>query len=187
MMRPDARTPTCSRDWRYAMTRAATVLVLAVASCAREPAPERWTPDVEQLERSVVPIIDALDVEYYLDEGASCHAIRYARGEFRDGDRSCVSASETYGRFDAPVHRDFDRISAALKSSGVNSRRFQASVNDNGTIAHVAFRIVDRSIEWNWFYLYDPTNAVPKDGSAPDAPRYQRINARWWLVREVDD
>jgi hypothetical protein len=71
---------------------------------------------------------------------------------------------------------------AQQRGSGVNTRRFDASLTNAGVLNHVSFRIDDHSIEWNWFYLYDPHHAIPKDGQGPNAPRYERINERWWLV-----
>jgi hypothetical protein len=173
---------------RMALTFAAGLLVVAVlVGCDREPSERQRADDVAQLERWVVPVVEELDVRFYLDEGVTCHAVLYSRGEFREGDGSCGSPTESYGPFDAVVRKDFDRISAAIKASGVKTLRFDASVNAAGALTHVSFRIIDRSIEWNWFYLFDPTNAVPKGGQASNAPRYQRINERWWLVTEVDD
>jgi len=173
---------------RMALSFAAGLLVVAVlVGCDREPSEQKRADDVAQLERLVVPVVDELDVRFYLDEGFTCQSLLYSRGEFREGDGSCGSPTESFGPFDAVVRRDFDRIRAAIKASGVNTLRFDASVNDGGVLTHVSFRIVDHSIEWNRFYLFDPTLAGPKSGQAPNAPRYEQINERWWLVTEVDD
>jgi hypothetical protein len=171
-----------------ALTSAAGLLVVAVlVGCDRAPSEQKRADDVAQLERFVVAVVDELDVRFYLDEGFTCHSLVYSRGEFREGDGGCGSPTESYGPFDAVVRRDFDRISGAIKASGVKTFRFAASVDDGGVLTHVSFRIIDRSIEWNRYYLFDPTHAVPKGVGAPNAPRYEQINERWWLVTEVDD
>lgn len=173
---------------RTTLTVAAGLLVVAVlVGCDREPSEQTRAADVAELERLVVPVVEELGVRLYLDEGRSCHSLLYSRGEYRDGDDSCGSPTESYGPFDAVVRRDFDRIRAAIEATAVGTFRFDASINADGSLTRVSFRLVDRSIQWNRFYLFDPTNAIPKSDRAPNAPRYQRINERWWLVTEVDD
>jgi hypothetical protein len=66
----------------------------------------------------VVPIVVELDVRFYLDEGVRCHSLLYSEGEFREGNGSCGSPTESYGPFDPEVRTDFDRIKAALKRAG---------------------------------------------------------------------
>jgi hypothetical protein len=173
---------------RMPLTFAVGLLSVTVfVGCDREPSEQKRAADVVQLERLVVPVVEELGVRSYLDEGFNCHALLYARGEFRDGDGWCGSSTESYGPFDAVGRKDLARIRTAIKASGVNTHRLVASVTTGGVLSHVSFRIVDHSIEWNWFYLFDPTDAVPKGGQAPNGPRYKQINKRWWLVTEVDD
>lgn len=159
---------------------------IGLVGCDSPPSEETRAGDVAQLEANVLPVVDELDVRFYLDEGSTCNSILYPRGEFRDGDDSCGSPTESYGPFDATVRGDFDRISAAIEASGVNAHRFDAYVTGDGVLTSIRFPLEDRSIEWNWVYLYDPSNTVSKD-QRPKAPTYQQINDKWWLVTEIDD
>lgn len=159
--------------------------LIALVGCDSPPSEEKRADDVAQLEAHVLPVVDELDVRFYLDEGSSCNSILYPRGEFRDGDDSCGSPTETYGPFDATVRSDFDRISAAIEASGVDAHRFDASVTADGVLTYASFPLEDSSIQWNWDYLYDPSNTVSK-GQRPNAPTYQ-INDNWWLVTAIDD
>ena len=158
----------------------------ALVGCSHYP-PSAQTQAIEvaRLETHVVPVVDELDVRFYLDEGPSCNAILYPPGEFRDGDHRCGSPTEAYGRFDARVRSHFDRIHAAIAASA-DTHRFDASFTADGVLRNVSFPREDSSWEWNWRYLYDPNHRVAKDRE-PGAPTYTEIDEDWWLVTEVDD
>jgi hypothetical protein len=83
---------------RTPLTHAAGLLVAALlVGCDTPPSEKRRADDVAQLERLVVPVVDELGVRFYLDERVTCHSILYSRGEFRQGDASCGSPTESYG------------------------------------------------------------------------------------------
>jgi len=157
----------------------------------KAPSLETQAAEVAQLETHVVPVVDELDVTFYLDEGKSCNGIIYPAGEFRDGDYSCGSVTENYGKFDAKVRTDFDRIRTAIEKSGVPTHRFDASVGSGGVLREVTFPREDGSWQWNWSYLYDPTDSVTKDRRSGEptmgSPTYTEIGKKWWLVTAVDD
>jgi hypothetical protein len=169
----------------------------ALAGCVmgfgdtKPPSAETQAAEVARLQADVVPVVDELDVTFYLNEGKSCHGIVYRRGEFRDGDDSCGTPSEQYGRFDAQVRADFDRISAAIKRSEVNTYRFDALLTGDGALEKVTFPRTDSSWQWNWTYLYDPGNTVDKSKTQGEPtlskPTYTKINDSWWLQTAVDD
>jgi hypothetical protein len=172
---------------RRTTTAALGLLVsAALVGCDRPPSTERIIGDVARLETHVVPLVDELDVHFYLDERWTCHSILYSRGEFRDGDDSCGSPTESYVLFDVGVRSDFDRIKAALSASGAGIHRFEASIGTDGALRSISFRLGDSSIRWNWFYVDDPNNSITKS-DGPNPPTYARINDRWWLLTEIDD
>jgi hypothetical protein len=171
---------------RSTMGAVGLLTLIVLVGCDSPPSEETRSHDVAQLEAHVLPVVDELDARFYLDEGSSCNSMLYPRGEFRDGDVSCGSPTESYGPFDATVRSDFDHIRAAIEASRVNTHRFDAFVTADGVLRHVSFPLEDSSIEWNWGYLYDPNNTVSK-GQRPNAPTYQQINDNWWLVTEIDD
>ncbi len=161
-------------------------LAALVGCSSKPPSAGTQAAEVARLEAHVVPIVDELDVRFYLDETWSTHAITYPPGEFREGDDSRGSPAASDRPFDASVRTDFDRVSAAIEASAVDTYRFEASFTPEGALSTASFRRDDSSLEWNWFYLYDPNDTVAKD-PGPGARSLTQINADWWLVTEVDD
>lgn len=159
--------------------------ILQVSCAWFPPSPRTQAAEVARLEAHVVPVVGALQVRRYLNEGPSCNRILYRLGEYCDGNR-CGSPKEGYRPFDERVREDFDRLATAMRTSNASTHRFEASFAADGALTTISFRREDFSIEWNWFYLYDPTDSVAKNQN-PAPPTYTRITEKWWLVTEVDD
>ncbi len=156
----------------------------ALTGCGSPPSAQRRPDDVARLAAEVLPVIDELDVSTYLDEGSMCRWLVHPRGDFREG--GCATSAERFSAFDDTARADFDRVTAAMRASGVDTHRFEASISSAGAVGDARFWLEDSSIQWNWFYLYDPQDAITKNRHE-GKPSYERISDGWWLMTEVDD
>jgi hypothetical protein len=52
----------------------------------RVPGPDKWKADVDSLEAELLPVLEELEVSYYLLHEGPCRIIEYSRGDFSDQD-----------------------------------------------------------------------------------------------------
>jgi hypothetical protein len=88
------------------------------------PSPDQWPGKVDRLEKSVLPVLQRLEVSYYLlEEGRPCRILEFPRGNYRDGAPECRDLVP----FDAQARADFDEITAAVRRSRVPVERIRGS------------------------------------------------------------
>ena len=141
------------------------------------PSPDQWPGEVDRLEKSVLPVVQRLEVSYYLlEEGPPCHILEYPRGNYRDGAPECHDLVP----FDAQARADFDEITAAVRRSRVPVERIR------GSGGGFYIRLNDNSWQYNYEYVYLPGAAAPPPTTWP-VERWTHIRGNWWFFRSHDD
>ena len=78
---------------------------------------------IGRLEATVLPVIEDLKVEYFMD-AAGCAILTYPRGDFFDGDpEDCGGSTDRAVQFDDVARADHQLIKAALAASGAPTER----------------------------------------------------------------
>ncbi|MEU7876523.1 hypothetical protein [Dactylosporangium sp. NPDC049140] len=137
------------------------------------PGPRRWPSDVDRLEKEVLPVIEELRVFYYVPESDTCRILEYSRGQF--GDPGCSDLMA----LDPEARADFDRVTAAVKRSGVAVER----IFRNGGIC---VQVPDSSWQYNYQYVYKPGPDMPPETRWP-GEQWTHIRGDWWFHRAHDD
>jgi hypothetical protein len=84
---------------------------------------------IARLEATVLPVVEDLQVEYFMDE-PGCASLTYPRGDFIDGDpEHCGGSTDSPAQFDDVVRADHERIKAALEASGTPIERVGGTFN----------------------------------------------------------
>ena len=138
--------------------------------------PDQRHADVDRLETDVLPVVEELRISYYFLEPGPCRVLDYARGNYRDGDPECNEVVP----FDAQARADFDKVTGAVKRSGVAVERIVRS----GDGIHV--QLEDNSWQYNWEYAYLPDTGSPPVATSPDE-QWTHIRGDWWFHRTHDD
>jgi hypothetical protein len=146
--------------------------------------PSKLAADVAALD-AVVPLLEELRVTDF-EASPYCLNLAYVRGAFghlaQDG---CQRAGTV--EFDALALDDHARLAAAIEASGIATDRLRvATYAPDGALETAWFMLTDASIEENGEYLYDPTDAEPKQ-DVPNELTFTRINDAWWFVWSRDD
>lgn len=112
---------------------------------------------IQQLETTVVPVIEDLQVEYFMDE-PDCANITYSRGDFVDGDpRLCGGSTGNPFAFDETARADHSRIRAALAESSTPIERAGGSFSDDGRMSIAWFSSTSGApFATSWSLDYDP-------------------------------
>jgi hypothetical protein len=140
------------------------------------PGPARWPRDVDRLDGQVRPVVEELQLDYYLLERGPCRILEYPRGDYRDGAPECHDLVP----FDAQARADFDRVTAAVERSGVAVERIYRYAGG------IYVRVDDTSWQYNWEYVYLPDGASPPPTSWPE-DRWTHVRGDWWFHRAHDD
>jgi len=155
---------------------------LAPGVGGRPPGPDRWQVDVDHLETELLPVVQDLELTYYLmqpgyplDRGP-CYVLEYSRGNYHDGDPDCTNVVP----FDAQARADFDEVTNAVERSGVAVERI---VGHGGW---VYVQLKDSSWEYNWQYVYLPDVTSPPATVWP-GEEWTHIRGDWWFHRAHDD
>jgi hypothetical protein len=140
----------------------------------RPPGPAQWPADVDSLQAHVLPVVERLEVSYYLLEPGQCRIFRYARGSYSDPE------CEEPKRFDAEAVADFDAVTDAVERSGVPVERIR---REQGGIY---IPLEDYSWQYNWEYVYLPDGGSPPETRFP-GEEWTHIRGNWWFFRAHDD
>jgi hypothetical protein len=140
------------------------------------PGPGQWDEDVDRLDREVLPVVQRLDLSYYILREGPCHLLEYPRGDYVDGGPDCGDLA----RFDAQARADFDELTAAVERTGVTVERIYR--HEGG----VYVQLDDYSWQYNWAYVYLPDGASPPVSTWPEE-EWTRVRGDWWFYRAHDD
>jgi len=133
------------------------------------------TDDVDRLDREVLPVVEELQVIYYLSESPHCRILEYDRGHF--GDPECSEMTP----FDAQALADFARVTHAVERAGVTLDRILWDGDG------VKFALPDSSWQYNYEYVYRPYVETPPDIRWPGEEQWTLVRAHWWFHRAHDD
>ena len=137
------------------------------------PGPDQWHGDVDRLEADVLPVVEELEVSYYLLESGPC-VFEYSRGDYSDPE--CGELMP----FDAEARADFDRVTDAIERSGVAVERLG---RDRGGLY---VRLEDYSVQYNYEYVSLPDVDSPPATMWP-GEAWTHIRGDWWFHRAHDD
>jgi hypothetical protein len=139
------------------------------------PGSDQRHSDVDRLETELLPVVEDLELSYYLLEDGPCRILRYSRGDYSEQDQC-----EELTPFDAQARADFDEVTAAVERSGVAVERIRRELGG------IHFPLKDFSWQYNWEYVY-----LPNVESAPTATQpseeWTHIRDDWWFHRVHDD
>lgn len=112
---------------------------------------------ITELETTVLPVVESLQVEYFMDE-PDCANLTYSRGDFVDGDpRLCGGSTNNPVAFDETARADHSRIRAALAESGTPIERAGGSFSDDGRMSIAWFSSTSGApFATSWSLDYDP-------------------------------
>jgi hypothetical protein len=120
---------------------------------------------VSRLEATVLPVLEELQVEYFMDE-PGCEGITYDRAPPRDftngGPEHCGGSTDDPQPFDATVRADHARVAAALKESGTPIERTGGTFRD-GELRGGFFMSTHRApFATSWELMYDADAQQPR-------------------------
>jgi hypothetical protein len=112
---------------------------------------------IGRLEATVLPVIEELRVEYFMD-ASGCAILSYARGDFFDGDpEDCGGFTGRAVRFDDVARADHQLIKAALAASGTPIERVGGTFSSDGRVGWAFFMSTDGApFATSWSLEYDP-------------------------------
>jgi hypothetical protein len=143
----------------------------------RPPGPDEWSDDVDSIEKYLLPVLDQLQVTYYLDdEAGSCRIMKYSRGDFSD-----QSHCEEMTPFDEQAAADFNRVRRAVERSGLPVERLGRELGGGYYV-----RLKDSSWQYNYQYVSLPGADAPPPKNFPEE-EWTRIRGDWWFFRAHDD
>jgi hypothetical protein len=155
--------PKRSRTIRVLTITAVSALVLAIGFLALRafqghlPTDVELAQQIERLETTVLPVVEGLQVEYFMDE-PECANLTYQRGDFIDGDPdSCGGSTSRPVPFDEIARADHERIKAALEASQTPIERIGGRFASDGRIGSVWFMSNHGApFATTWSLEYDP-------------------------------
>src|SRR5262245_16249452 len=152
---------------RRSLRLGAVVIVLVVAAVGglavwRElrvdlPSEAEKAEQIGRLKATVLPVIEDLKVEYFMDV-AGCAILTYSRGDFFDGDpEDCGGSTGRPVQFDAVARADQQLIKAALAASGTPIERVGGTFLSDGRLGW-AFFLSHHGAPFatSWSLEYDP-------------------------------
>jgi hypothetical protein len=112
---------------------------------------------IGRLEATVLPVLEDLKVEYFMDV-AGCAILSYSRGDFFDGDpEDCGSFSDRAVQFDDVARADQELIQTALAASGTPIERVGGTFLSDGRVRHAWFMSHQGApFATSWSLEYDP-------------------------------
>jgi hypothetical protein len=136
---------------------AALGLVVWAAIQGDLPSETEKAEQIARLEATVVPVVEDLQVEYFMDD-PDCANLTYPRGDFIDGDpEQCGGSTDNPAQFDPIARADHDRIKAALSASGTRIERVGGRFFSDGRVIHLWFMSSHGApFATTWSLEYDP-------------------------------
>lgn len=116
---------------------------------------------IAQLEATVLPIAEGLQIAYFMDE-PECAILTYPRGDFVDGDpRLCGGSTDNPVAFDEMARADHGRIVAGLEASGTPIERIGGELTVNGQVVDLWFSSTGGApFATSWSLEYDPESRL---------------------------
>ena len=142
---------------------AVAALVVAVGLLALRviqgglPSDVELSEQIERLEATVLPVVEGLQVEYFMDE-PGCANLTYPRGDFVDGTPdSCGGSTGRPVPFDDIARADHERIKAALEASQTPIERVGGRFFSDGRTSSIWFMSNHGApFATTWSLEYDP-------------------------------
>jgi hypothetical protein len=188
MMSEPPITPTRSRPSIGRLSVLALVAIVALVVFGRElivgdlPSEEEQLRQITNLETTVLPIVEELRVEYYMDQDG-CTILTYERGDFVDGEPDCGGTTSTPVRFDSVARADLERLGAALQASETPVERTGGTFGGDGrgrTIWFSSSRGAPMGTVWYLEYDPDGTHSAGPQGMVTLDPVPGK--ADWWFA-----
>ena len=112
---------------------------------------------IERLKATVLPVIEDLQVEYFMDVHG-CANLTYPRGDFIDGDpEDCGGSTGRSVQFDDVGRADHQLIKAALAASGTPIERVGGTFLSDGRVRYAWFMSHHGApFATSWALEYDP-------------------------------
>jgi hypothetical protein len=112
---------------------------------------------IARLEATVLPVVEDLQVEYFMDE-PGCANLTYPRGDFIDGNpEHCGGSTDSPAQFDDVARADHERIKAALEASGTPIERVGGAFFSDGRVMDAWFMSTHGApFATSWSLEYDP-------------------------------
>ncbi len=137
---------------------------------------------IASLETTVLPVVEDLQVEYFMDE-PDCANLTYPRGDFIDGDpEHCGGSTDHPAPFDDVVRADHARVAAALEESRTPIERAGGKFIA-GDLRYAFFMSTQGApFATSWDLLYDPEDLQPK--TATELVTFTPVSGEdgWWFV-----
>jgi hypothetical protein len=152
-----------------------------VAGCIGpiEPDADQKARDVSRL-ATAFPVLEELEIRGFRNQDW-CRFLDDPRGQFTSNPESSTCNLFTGGPdpFDEKAQTDFDRVSAALRDTGVAVQMvWWLDYDDAGAISYAQF-VIDHAANNSWTYVYDPDGEMPEDIEGEEV--YTRIDANWYF------
>jgi hypothetical protein len=160
--------PGFSRLGAVVIVLVAAVGGLAVLRVIRGdlPSEAEKAEQIGHLQATVLPVIEDLKVEYFMDE-AGCAILTYSRGDFFDGDpEDCGGFTDRAVQFDDVARADHQLVKAALAASETPIERVGGTFLSDGRVGW-AFFLSDHGAPFatSWSLEYHP-EGTPSPGPA---------------------
>ena len=112
---------------------------------------------IERLETTVLPVIEDLQIEYFMDVHG-CANLTYPRGDFIDGNpEDCGGSTGSPVQFDDVGRADHQLIKAALEASGTPIERVGGTFFSDGRVKYAWFMSTHGApFATSWALEYDP-------------------------------
>ena len=152
---------------RFSRLGVAVVIVLVVAAVVGVagwrairgdlPSEAEKAAQIERLEATVLPVIEDLQVEYFMDVHG-CANLTYPRGDFIDGNpEDCGGSTGSPVQFDDVGRADHQLIKAALEASGTPIERVGGTFFSDGRVRYAWFMSTHGApFATSWSLEYDP-------------------------------
>jgi hypothetical protein len=160
--------PVKPRFLRLPRTRLGTVVIVLVVAAVGGlavwrgirgdlPSEAEKAEQIGRLKATVLPVIEDLQVEYFMDV-AGCAILTYRRGDFFDGDpEDCRGSTGRAVQFDDAARADQQLIKAALAASGTPIERVGGTYSSDGRVRYAWFMSHHGApFATSWSLEYDP-------------------------------
>lgn len=151
------------------------------------PSVTRQAEEVAALETHVLPLVKDLRATWFLNERFGTDSIHWSRGRFTNDPARASQDGDSV--FDPETKESFERLSRAIRSSGVPTNRLREAVfADDGTVRTASFQRRGGGPEFVLTYIFSP-GAKPREWTSNLGPVVlTRIgDTDWWFEQSPDD